>query len=210
MVQAMEKKMKLLTAAGIIAGYYSGSSLREIYGQIIANYEKLLGIMEDPETASELAKLMDLPAEQIKEIADSIITRLLFNKSRDPFISLGLRHDSSLPEAHHRWKRLIVLYHPDRQKDSGMPDDRAKRINEAFAELSWKKRDGSGAENNISNIVRGETAGRTVRAEDKAAIRKASFRRAKYIPFVILGLTVMLAISMLAYCISRILRVYSL
>lgn len=206
MVQVMEKKMKLLTAAGIIAGYYSGSSIREIYGQIVANYEKLLGILEDPEAASEIAKLMDLPAGQVKEIADSIITRLLFNKTRDPFISLGLRHDSSLPEAHHRWKRLITLYHPDKQKDAGMTDDRAKRINEAFAELSWKKRDGIGAE---SNTVRREMGVRTARAEDKAAIMKASFRHAKYIPFVILGLTVMLAISMLAYCISRILKVYS-
>ena len=135
-----------MTAAGIIACYYSGCSMQEIHESIITNYEKLLVILEDSVTAHEIAELMSLPVGKIKEITESIVAQLLFNKNQDPFISLGLRHDVSLPEAHQRWKRLIVLYHPDRQKESGMPDDRAKRINEAFAELNIKKRGGIPAE----------------------------------------------------------------
>src|SRR5208283_4412944 len=135
-MDAETSRLKMVSTAGLIARFYEGCRLREIYEMILSHYERLLTILEDPETAAEVSGMMGLPADKIRDITESIIVRLLFNKSNDAFISLGLRHDASISEARHRWQRLMMLYHPDRQNGARMQDDKAKRINEAFGEIN--------------------------------------------------------------------------
>ncbi len=194
-------RLKMLSTAGLIARFYEGCRLREIYEMILSHYERLLAILEAPETAAEVSGLMGLPADKVREITESIIVRLLFNKSNDAFISLGLRHDASLSEAHHRWQRLMMLYHPDRQNGTGMHDDKAKRINEAFAEINKSSKEviSTGETRVYAGITkeRGKTGSR-------AKMNNTTFRRVRYIPIIILGLAVLIALFMLSFCISRV------
>jgi len=139
MTDDLHKRMRAISAAGILAGFYEGCSLREIYELTVVNYETILGILEDPKTAAGIAALMDLPVEKTRDIAESLIARMLFNRHSDPFVSLGLKQDVSLQDAHQRWKRLLTLFHPDRHGGSKMHAEKSKRINEAFAHINRKR-----------------------------------------------------------------------
>jgi len=200
MDEAQERRIRILSAAGLIAGFYSGSSIRAIYASVVTHYETLLSILEDPETAAEVSRMMGLPVERIKDITEAIIVRLIFNKSNDPFVSLGLKHNVSQQEAHKRWKRLIMLYHPDKQKGPGIQDDKAKRINEAFTKVNKITKEGvPGMEINIAGIVKGRA-----KADGRAEINREYFQPARYIPKVILVSVVLLAAFMLSFCAYRV------
>lgn len=191
----------MISTAGLIARFYEGCRLREIYEMILSHYEKLLTILEDPETAAEVSGLMGLPVDKVKDATESIIVRLLFNKSDDAFVSLGLRHDASISEAHHRWQRLMMLYHPDRQNGAGMHDDKAKRINEAFAMINKKTKEV------ISTGEKQLYTGTTKQREktySRTKKHKAPFQHARYVPIFILGMAVLIALFMLTFCISRV------
>ena len=198
---AEEKRFGLLATAGLIAGFYTGSSMREIYELIIAHYETLLGILEDSETAAEISKLMSLPVEKTKDITESIIASLLFNKSNDPFISLGLRHNVPLQDARHRWKRLMTLYHPDKHHNSIIYDDKTKRINEAFAEVNKKRQESPLFEERSDNY---EIAKQVRKTDGKVKTNKEYFKRLRYVPFFILGLAVLIAVSLLSFCVTKV------
>ena len=175
--------------------------MREIYEMILSHYERLLTILEKTETAADVSGLMGLPADKVRDITESIIVRLLFNKSKDAFISLGLRHDVSLSEAHQRWQRLMMIYHPDRQNGGGMHDDRAKRLNEAFAEINKKRKEAVTAwgEKKYTGIIKERE-----KTDSRAKINNAPFRHVRYVPIFILGLAVLIAFFMLSFCISRV------
>ncbi len=194
-------RLKMLSTAGLIARFYEGCPLKEIYEMILSHYERLLTILEDPETASEVSVLMGLPANKVRDIAESIIVRLLYNKSKDAYISLGLRHDTSISEAHQRWQRLMKLYHPDRRNGSGMYDDKAKQINEAFAEINKKGKEVLPTVE--KRIYTGVTKERE-KTDRRAKMNKAPFLSVRYIPIFILGLAVLIALFMLSFCISRV------
>lgn len=52
---------------------------------------------------------------------------------------LGVRKGASLDEIKEAFRRLALIYHPDRNKDAGA-EERFKEINEAYAVLSGKER----------------------------------------------------------------------
>lgn len=65
-----------------------------------------------------------------------MISRLHFNGRNNHFLTLGLPQTASAEEIRQRWKRLMMLYHPDRHE--GNPEwveARAKKVNEAYSEL---------------------------------------------------------------------------
>ncbi len=193
--------LKMLSTAGLIARFYEGCPLREIYEMILSHYERLLTILEDPGTAADVSGIMGLPANKVRDLVESIINRLVFNKSEDAFISLGLRHNASISEAHQRWQRLMMLYHPDRQNGSGMHDDKAKRINEAFSEINKKgeKVISTGSKKIYAGVIRERK-----KSDRRAKVNGAHFLHFRYIPVFILGLTVLTALFMLSFCISRV------
>ncbi len=200
-MDAETSRLKMLSTAGLIARFYEGCRLREIYEMILSHYERLLTILENPGVAADVSGLMGLPADKVRGIVESIIVRLLFNKSNDAFISLGLRHDVSISEARRRWQRLMMLYHPDRQNGAGMHDDKAKRINEAFAEINKKGREviSTGGKNIYTGFAKERE-----KTDSRAKMNNPPFRHARYIPVFILGLAVLIALFMLSFCISRV------
>lgn len=198
---AEEKRFGLLATAGLIAGFYTGSSMREIYESIIVHYETLLGILEDSETAAEISRLMSLPVEKTKDITESIISGLLFNKSNDPFVALGLRPNVPLPDAHQRWKRLMTLYHPDKHRNSIIYENKTKRINEAFAEVNKKKQESPISEERSNNA---EIMKQVRKKSGKVKMNKEYLKRMRYVPYFILGLAALIAVSLLSFCITKV------
>ena len=59
-----------------------------------------------------------------------------FNPEGNHYITLGIPQNLSQEELGRRWKKLMLLYHPDRQRgNEEWVTERAKKVNEAYATL---------------------------------------------------------------------------
>lgn len=130
------RKSRLLSAAKLISHSRTGLPSTHLYEMALDCYGLLMDALEDPGVAREISAFAHVPANEIPAAADAIIDRLLFNRENNPYISLGLKENVSVAEAARRWKRLIILYHPDRYPNQAKYEERAKKINQAYAELN--------------------------------------------------------------------------
>ncbi|MBA4372669.1 MAG: hypothetical protein C0402_07365 [Thermodesulfovibrio sp.] len=129
-----DREYNLLLASGLLCSY-GRSTPDELYRKAIKCFEVLIDILEDTATAEHIAALTGRPATAVQDSARTIIDLLLFNKGADPSVSLGLPENTDRAEATRRWKRLMVLYHPDRYPDNHEYEEKAKKINEAHEKL---------------------------------------------------------------------------
>ena len=134
-----DKEFKLVLASGLLCSY-ERSTPGELYQKALKCYEVLIDILEDADTARDVSALVSRPVTSVQDSARSIIDLLLFNKAADPAVALGLPENADKTEANRRWKRLMVLYHPDRYPDDHAYEERAKRINEAYEKLQRGQR----------------------------------------------------------------------
>lgn len=136
-----DRDFKLLLASGLLCSYERYTP-EELYPKALKCYEILLDILEDARTAGDVAAVLSRPPASVQNSARSVIDLLLFNAKADPSVSLGLARDAGKNETKRRWKRLMVLYHPDRYPDDHAYEDRAKQINEAYEKLlRWEGKD---------------------------------------------------------------------
>jgi hypothetical protein len=135
---AGENEFQLILAAGLIRRCARISS-QEIYEKAVACFESLVEITESEEMASKVSSLIDDPVPSVRETAKAIIDRLLFNSANNPYLSLGLSENTGRAEVAKRWKRLIVLYHPDKYPDQKEYEEKAKKINEAYKEIQTRE-----------------------------------------------------------------------
>jgi hypothetical protein len=131
-----DRKLEIFSAAGLIGKFNKGTSLEEIYKRGIRCYGVLLDLLENPEIEKEISKFTKLPLGRIKITAFKIVNLFLLNKENNPFLSLGLSNDALDSEIKKRWKRLLVIYHPDRSFNQKGYEEMAKKINQAYREIS--------------------------------------------------------------------------
>lgn len=132
--RTLDREFKLLLASGLLCSYERRTT-RELYHKALKCYEILIDILEDADTARDVAALIRRPLSSVQSAAGAIIDLLLFNEEADPSVSLGLPGNADKTEAHRRWKRLLLHYHPDRYPDSHEYEKKAKKINEAYEQL---------------------------------------------------------------------------
>lgn len=126
---------KTSLALEMLASCNSGWSAKRIYPKAIRCYEIPLRALEKPEYAQELAKLSNVHPRTIKACSLKLVDLLLSNTMNDPFLSLGLPRDANEDEIHRRWKRLLVLFHPDRPAPGMLNVTRTKMINAAYQNI---------------------------------------------------------------------------
>ncbi len=132
--KAGEDEFQLILAAGLIRGF-ALIPPEEMYEKAVPCFESLLEIKESRDVASKVSSLIDGTAASVQKTAEAIVDRLLFNSTNNPLLSLGLPGYAGKAEAAQRWRRLIVLYHPDKYPGQKEYEERAKRINEAYREI---------------------------------------------------------------------------
>lgn len=188
-----DRKLRILATARLIKSGQEGSSLD--YERALRCYDILIEALEDPETSKELSDITGATVEQVREISETIIDSLLFNRERDPFRSLGLPGNTDREALNKRWKRLLRLYHPDRFFNEKEYEEKAKRINEAFNEATARLSQKAPQETGKVSASRGhpfsERAGGAVRAEGDL---RDIFRYSRYIPAFISILTFTVAV----------------
>ncbi|MDA8242452.1 MAG: J domain-containing protein [Nitrospiraceae bacterium] len=128
------REFQSLLAASLISRFEKISD-EEVYDKASRCFDFLLDVRESREAAKKLALLTDRAIPSLQQAAGSVIDRLLFNRNNDPYVSLGLPPYAGKSEAKDRWKRLIVLYHPDKYPNQREYEERAKKINEAYEEI---------------------------------------------------------------------------
>lgn len=131
-----EKKLEILSAAGLIHRFYEGCPVNEIYDKGVRYYDILLHLLEIPDAADSLSGHTKMPPEKIRSAALKIINLLIFNRNQNPYLSLGLPDQATAADAKHRWKRLLLLIHPDRSPSFKGTETMTRKINEAYGNIA--------------------------------------------------------------------------
>jgi len=202
-----ERKLEIFSAAGLINRFYEGCPLNEIYDKGVRYYDILLYLIENAEGADKLSGLIKLPPVKVKSAAMKIINLLLFNRENNPFLSLGLSDDATVRDAKKRWKRLLMLYHPDRSPSLKISEELTKKINQAYREIE------NLGENNFQHQINPNNhrdksgvkintfpSGKNLHLR---AIRSYNFKYLKYLPAAILIIAISLAILITAIFIIQ-------
>lgn len=178
-----EKEFQLLLAAGLIRKFETISE-DDVYEKALRCFEGLLDIRDSVDTAGHISAMIDRQATAVQKCAEAIIDRLLFNKRNDPYISMGLTGHVGKDEVNRRWKRLIVLYHPDKYPNQMEYEEKTKKLNEAYEQIRNKK-ETANPRKASDNVYRATLP-------KAAAVHYAGFL--KYLPFFILAMAVFMAI----------------
>lgn len=178
-----EKDFQLLLAAGLILRYETISQ-EDIYEKASKCFEGLLDIRDSLDTAKKISAMIDRQATAVQKSAETITDLLLFNKNNDPYLSIGFPGHAGKDEVNRRWKRLIVLNHPDRYPNQKEYEEKAKKLNEAYDKIRKTKEHAIPCRP-INNILRNGLP--------KADTRHYA-RYLKYVPTIILALTIFFAV----------------
>jgi len=210
------RKARLLCAARLISRSGTRHSSHELYEMALSCYELLLDMIEDSGVAGELSAFVHMPSNEIQAAAEGIIDRLLFNPKNDPYIALGLQGHVPAEEVTRRWKRLIVLYHPDRYPNQKKYEERAKKINQAHAEIQQISNQQSGIYQAYSEIR--QMKERDIHHEATRIVKRPSFpttnkihyfRYLKRLPAVIIAAAILAALISMLLLVSKIKRIHS-
>ena len=98
--------------------------------------EALVDMLKDTEGVREFLSSKKIDKKYVSENIKEIFYRLHFNRDNNRYLTLALPHDATQKLIHKRWKDFMVIYHPDRNRESGKyMAECAKKINEAYSSL---------------------------------------------------------------------------
>ena len=188
-----ERESGLQSAARLISSFHERRPLDEVNEKALRCYDLLIEILENSSTAKKISLMLHIPEIAVQGHAEAIIDLLLFNKKNNPFISLGLQRLAPLPEIKKRWKRLIMLYHPDKNLNQKSYEEKTKKINEAYVKITTMK----------ERTISPEPMKQAIRfSAHKDAIRH--FGYLKHLPtLIIIGVIVMALLTILLFIVYR-------
>jgi len=93
-----------------------------------------IDILNDTEGARNFLSSTGISGEYISGQIKNILYRLHFNRENDHYLTLALPHNASGTQIHKHWKELMLLYHPDRNRDEQAAAC-AGKINDAYSVL---------------------------------------------------------------------------
>jgi hypothetical protein len=189
----------MLCAARLLSGFDTRYSLIGSYEMALSCYELLIDTLESPAAASEMSAFAHMPANEIQASAETVIDHLLFNHENNPYVTLGVQRHAPPAEVTKRWKRLITLYHPDKYPNQKKYEERAKKINQAYAEIKRRK----------EGDTRYEIMHKVKRYHSHGNNRIYYSRHMRRLPAVIIAAAIIMAIISMLLFISRIVKVYS-
>jgi DnaJ-domain-containing protein 1 len=134
--QRIDEKL-LQKALGVITQSYQGVPPEKLYFEAIHCFDALIDISLNTENIRSFAQKKSLDLKYLVDGANFVISKMQFNPEKNHYITLGLSRTASGDTIRERWKRLMLLYHPDRQEGSEeWVSERAKKVNEAYKTTS--------------------------------------------------------------------------
>jgi hypothetical protein len=196
--------LKIFYVAGLIRRFYDGCALGEIYDKGPRCYDVLLSLLEDPQSIERVSEITKLSKNNIKDAAAKIVRLLLFNKRHDPFLSLGLLEGATMEETKKRWKRLLMVYHPDRSLDLHNNEEMAKGINQAYEDLMNLKNDAGLHRAYMQNISNEAMEFSLKTGLKDFPLRLKQYKYGKYLPaFILLVIVLFTIITAVLFIVQR-------
>jgi hypothetical protein len=109
---------QLQKALGVITQSYEGVPPEKLYFEAIHCFDALIDISLNTENIRHFAQKKSLDLKYLVDGANFVISKMHFNPEKNHYITLGLSRTASSDTIRERWKRLMLLYHPDRQEGS--------------------------------------------------------------------------------------------
>ena len=127
---------QLKKALEVIGLSYKGAVPEILYAQAIHCFEGLMDISRDTDAVRDFARRHELDIKYLVDGANFVISKMHFNPEENFYVTLGLPRNTTPEELRQRWKKLMLLYHPDKQiDDEEWVSERAKKVNEAYSTL---------------------------------------------------------------------------
>jgi len=127
---------QLRTALEIIIASYNGASADRLYRDAIHCFDSLIEISHNTDAIRDFARRHSTDHKYLVDGANFVISMMHFNTENNYYVTLGLSRNATPEEIRERWKKLMLLYHPDRQAgNEEWVSERAKKVNEAYSIL---------------------------------------------------------------------------
>lgn len=172
-------------------------------------FDSLVEISLNKDAILEFARRHDIDNKYLVDGANFVISKMHFNPENNYYITMGLPQNISPEEIRERWKKLMLLYHPDRQGgNESWVSERAKKVNEAYSILKDEEKRRSFDRKLLEKTMAGRPAHlyRTtaVATPSRRSSRKISKdpewdRKKKSIPKILIGLYIIAALAFLCY-----------
>jgi curved DNA-binding protein CbpA len=199
----------LSKALDVIIDSYNGAPADRLYRDAIYCFDSLIEISRNTEDIIDFARKNEMDNKYLVDGANFVISKMHFNSEGNFYITLGLPKNATQNEIRERWKRLMLLYHPDKQLgEEEWVSERAKKVNEAYSTLKDEDKRQS---YDLKLIEKSEhqhfilqprikpapvaTRHQKLRTSDNPEWN----RKKKYIPRIILGLYILSALAFFAY-----------
>lgn len=126
----------LTKALNVIVQSYQGVNPERLFHEAITCFDGLIEISLGTDAIRDFAHQQGRDLKFLVDGANFVISKMHFNPESNFYLTLGLPRNTSAEEIRQRWKRLMLLYHPDRQNgEEGWVSERAKKVNEAYSTL---------------------------------------------------------------------------
>ena len=123
-------------ALDLIVESYGDGAPAELYREAVSCFDDLIDISRNTESVKEFAGAKGIDLKYLVDGANFVISKMHFNPEDNYYLTLGVPEDASPEVIKERWKRLMLLYHPDAQAENEeWFSERAKKVNEAYATL---------------------------------------------------------------------------
>ena len=161
-----------------------------------------MDISRNTDAIKDFAHKQGIDLKYLVDGANFVISKMHFNNENNYYITLGLPQGASQDEIRERWKRLMLLYHPDRQEgDEEWVSERAKKVNEAYSVLKddskrtvfdRKLKEQALNQKTLTHPAAG-TRTHSRRRTDKSPVSPVWAGSKKHIPRVLVGLYILVA-----------------
>ncbi len=125
-------------ALAVITRAYRGEMSGPLYADATDCFDALIDISQGGDSARDFAHSSQTDLKYLVDGANFVISKMHFNPENNHYVTLGMHRSASPEQVRERWKKLMLLYHPDRQtKEAGEEwvTERAKTVNEAYSVL---------------------------------------------------------------------------
>jgi hypothetical protein len=129
------RKLKILSFARLIERFEEGCLIEEVYERACRSYDILIDVLEHTDTTQDIAAIVHMQIHKVEAIAEEIFDFLLFNRENNPYLSFGFYKVTPLTDIEKRWRRLLILFHPDKHSNNKNYEKKAQKINVAYEEI---------------------------------------------------------------------------
>lgn len=201
----------------VISLSYKGDEPERLYREAINCFDSLIEISHGNETIREFAQRRSIDMKYLVDGASFVISKMHFNPENNYYITLGLPQHASPEELGRRWKKFMLLYHPDKQLgNEEWVSERAKKVNEAYTALKDETKRAEYDHNLIEQMLSrkfpsapSHTSARHHRPATSFSRRRRSEPSAgwnsirRYMPKLLIAVYVLIALIVLGFIYSQ-------